>query len=198
MPAVDWDLAGDQRGAAAVTVFDDFQHVVTLLRPERLETPIVEDQELDAAEGAHNARVAAVAAGQGKIAEHTRDTLIEHRAVVATGLVAEVTSQPAFADAGWPFDDQILRLLDPGDQGLEQRTVEATGCRTRSRTAPMVVPSSARYRANDGVLMPSRRATPRPVTRRWEADRRRDEDHAGSVNNQLALRGGRERCRQTQ
>ena len=54
MPAVDWDLAGDQRSAAAVTVFDDFQHVVTLLRPERFETPIVEDQELDAAEGARD------------------------------------------------------------------------------------------------------------------------------------------------
>ena len=50
MPAVDWDLASDQRGAAAVTVFNDFQHVVTLLGPERLETPIIEDQELDAAE----------------------------------------------------------------------------------------------------------------------------------------------------
>src|SRR6516165_11924775 len=61
-PAVDWDLAGDPRGAAVVTVFDDFQHVVALLRPERLETPIVEDQELDAAEGAHQTRVAAGAA----------------------------------------------------------------------------------------------------------------------------------------
>jgi len=54
MPAVDWDLAGDQRGAAAVTIFDNFQQVVPLLRPQRLDTPIVEDQELDAAEGARD------------------------------------------------------------------------------------------------------------------------------------------------
>jgi hypothetical protein len=31
-----------------------------LLRPERLEAPIVEDQQLDAAEGAQQSRVAAI------------------------------------------------------------------------------------------------------------------------------------------
>src|SRR6516165_6873454 len=94
---------------------------VAPLRPKRLETPIVEDQELDAAEGTHQTRVAAVAACQGEIAEHARDTLIKHRAVVAAGLVAEGAGQPALADAGGPFDDQVLRLLDPtaGNQGLE-------------------------------------------------------------------------------
>src|SRR6516162_4551569 len=121
VPAVDGDLASDQRGAGPVAVFDDFEHVVALLRPKRLETPIVEDQELDAAEGTHQTRVAAVAACQGEIAEHARDTLIKHRAVVAAGLVAEGAGQPALADAGGPFDDQVLRLLDPtaGNQGLE-------------------------------------------------------------------------------
>src|SRR5262252_3327062 len=109
VPAVDWDLAGDQRGAAAVTVFNDFQHVVTLLGPERLETPIIEDQQLDAA------------ARQHEIAKHARDALIEHRAIVAAGLVAEGASQPAFADTGGAFDDQVLGLFNPtaGNQGLE-------------------------------------------------------------------------------
>src|SRR5215467_9045259 len=114
VPAVDWDLAGDQRGAAAVTVLDDLQQVVTLLRAERLETPVVEDQQLDAAEGTHQAGVAAVAARQCEIAEQARNALIEHRAIVTAGLVAEGTSKPAFADPSRPFDDQVLRLLDPG------------------------------------------------------------------------------------
>src|SRR4051795_13638999 len=39
MPAVHWGLAGDQGGAAAVAVFDDFEHVVALLGAERFETP---------------------------------------------------------------------------------------------------------------------------------------------------------------
>src|SRR5215472_7424780 len=66
VPAVDRDLAGDQRGAAAVAVLDDLQQVVTLLGTEWLKTPVVEDQELDAAEGTHQA-VTAVAARQCEI-----------------------------------------------------------------------------------------------------------------------------------
>ena len=129
VPAVDRDLAGDQRGAAAVAVLDDLQHVVALLGAERLETPIVEDQQLDAAEGAHQAGIAAIAARQREIAEHPRDALVEHRAVVAARLVAERAGEPAFADAGGPFDDQVLRLVDPaaGDQCLEQGAVETAG-----------------------------------------------------------------------
>jgi hypothetical protein len=40
--------------------------------------------------------------------------------------VAGGTSKPTFADPGRPFDDQVLRLVDPaaGDQGLEQGSVE--------------------------------------------------------------------------
>src|SRR5215471_10469802 len=71
VPAVDWDLASDQRGAAAVTVFKDFQQIVTLLGPERLETPIIEDQQLDAAERAHQPGVAADCSDQ--IADVGRD-----------------------------------------------------------------------------------------------------------------------------
>src|SRR5215472_11075896 len=129
VPAVDRDLAGDQRGAAAVAVLDDLQQVMTLLGSERLETPVVEDQELDAAEGTHQAGVAAVAACQCEIAEQARNALIEHRTIVAAGLVAEGASKPTFADPGRPFDDQVLRLVNPaaGNQGLKQGSVETAG-----------------------------------------------------------------------
>jgi hypothetical protein len=40
VPAVDRDLAGDQGGAAAIAILDDFQHVVALLGPERLEAQV--------------------------------------------------------------------------------------------------------------------------------------------------------------
>src|SRR5215472_6157532 len=105
VPTVDRDLAGDQRGAAAVAVLDDFEHFVALLRSERLEAPIIEDQQLDAAEGAHQTQISPVAAGERQIAEHPRHALIEHRAVIATGLLSEGTSQPAFADASGSFND---------------------------------------------------------------------------------------------
>jgi len=58
MPAVHWDLAGDQRGATSVAVLDDLQQVVALLGGERFEPPVVKDEQLYATKrvgnGAYN------------------------------------------------------------------------------------------------------------------------------------------------
>ena len=43
VPAIDRDLAGDQRGATRVALLDDLEQVAALLGPERLEPPVVED-----------------------------------------------------------------------------------------------------------------------------------------------------------
>ena len=52
MPFVDRDLAGDQDGrAAAVAVFEDFEQIAALLGVERIEAPIVENEELGAGRG---------------------------------------------------------------------------------------------------------------------------------------------------
>ena len=68
MPAVDGNLAGDHGGAAPVAVLDDLQEVVTLLGIERLQTPVVEDEELDAAEPRIEAGIATVARAEREIA----------------------------------------------------------------------------------------------------------------------------------
>lgn len=44
MPAIYRDLAGDQGGAAPVTIFGDLEHVAALLWAHWLEPPIVEDE----------------------------------------------------------------------------------------------------------------------------------------------------------
>ena len=76
---------------------------------------------------AHDAGIAAVAAGQREIGEQLGDALIENRAVVAAGLVAEGTGKPTFADAGRPAQDQIVVRVDPLAVGelVEQGAVEA-------------------------------------------------------------------------
>jgi hypothetical protein len=56
-----------------------------------------------------------------------RPMSLHHLLVVAAGLLTECAIKPAFADTGGPFDDQVLRVLDPspGDHRLEQCAVEA-------------------------------------------------------------------------
>ena len=100
VPFVDRDLAGEDGRSAVVAFFEDFVEIAASAGVEGIEAPIpgsspgTLDEELGAAQAAHDARVAPVAAGQGEIGEQLRDALIEHRAVVATGLVAEGTGKP--------------------------------------------------------------------------------------------------------
>ena len=82
-----------------------------------IEAPIIEDQELSAIEAAHDASMAAVAAGQREISEEFGDPMIKHRAIVAAGLVAESARKPTLADATWPAQDQIVVRIDPRSVG---------------------------------------------------------------------------------
>ena len=93
--------------AAVAFFFEELLEVTAGAGVEGVETPIVEDEELGAVEAAHDAGVAPVAAGQREFGEELGDALIEHRAVVAAGLVAEGTGKPTFADAGWPATVQL-------------------------------------------------------------------------------------------
>src|SRR2546430_5216687 len=89
VPLINGKLAGDDGRMAAVAVLEDLQEVVASRGVERFEAPVVEDEQIDAAECAQQTRVAAVAARQCEIAEQSRDALIEHGAIVAAGFVAE-------------------------------------------------------------------------------------------------------------
>lgn len=69
VPLIDRELAGDDGGATAVAVLEDLQEVVAGRGVERLEAPVVEDEEIDAAKRAQQAGVAAVAACQSEVGE---------------------------------------------------------------------------------------------------------------------------------
>ena len=126
MPFIDGDLAGEDGRSAVVAFFEDFVEVATGDAVERFEAPIIKDEQLSAVEAAHDAGIAAVAAGQGEIGEQLGDALVEDRAVVAAGLVAKSTGKPTFADAGRAAQDQIVVSIDPLAAGefVEQRAIE--------------------------------------------------------------------------
>ena len=117
----------DEGGTAAVAILEDFQEVVAGAGIEWSEAPVVEDEQIDATERTQETGVAAIAACQGKITEQPRHALIEHGAIVATGLVAERRGEPALADAGGSADQQIGMVVDPlaFDQHRQEASVEA-------------------------------------------------------------------------
>ena len=58
VPVLDGQLAGDDGGAAAVAVFEDFQEVTLLGGGEDGKAPIVDDQHIHAGDGLEDAFVA--------------------------------------------------------------------------------------------------------------------------------------------
>ena len=90
-------LSGTHFGSTAVTVFEDFKQIVTGLFVERLEAPIVQDQELNMAQGALQTSVSAVAAGERELGKESWDPLIENGTIVTASLVTESASQPALS-----------------------------------------------------------------------------------------------------
>ena len=62
MPVRHGQLAGDDGRSSAVAFLEDLQEIVPGLGVERFEAPIIQNEQLDAAEGTGDADVAAVAA----------------------------------------------------------------------------------------------------------------------------------------
>gem|GEM_PF-2662667 len=128
VPAVDWDLADDQGGAASATLFQDLHEIMALLRVQRLKPPVVQDQQFHVAKAAHETRITPVNMRDGKIGEEFRRPGIERRSIVTTGLEADRAGQPAFSDAPWTSHDQGIRRVDPSalQQGRKERAIKTT------------------------------------------------------------------------
>jgi hypothetical protein len=126
VPVIDGELAGYDRGAAAVAIVDDFEQVAALLGGQRCQPPIVEDQKLDTGEALEEAYVPSIAACQRKCVEQARYAIVEYRSIVAACFVSERASEPTLAGTGFAGDQEILSPPDPvaGCELGKQRLVE--------------------------------------------------------------------------
>ena len=104
VPVLDWQLACDDRGGAAMAVFEDFQQVTTFRGCEDGEAPIVDDQHIHAGDGFEDAFMAAIPACKSEGFEHARGALIEDGPTVTARLMAKGAGDPAFAQTGQAND----------------------------------------------------------------------------------------------
>src|SRR5260370_15009703 len=109
-----------------MTIVDDFGQVAALLRGQRRQPPVVEDQKLDTGEALEEACIPSSDACQRKCVEEAWDAIIEHRTIVTARLVSERAGEPALAGAGFSSDQEVLLAPDPiaGRELGEQRLVE--------------------------------------------------------------------------
>src|SRR5271156_1024065 len=113
VPMFDGDLAGDDGRGATVAIIKDLQKVAPFGRIENRKAPVIEDQELNAADGFEQAAISAIAAGKGKRLKQARHAMVLDRTIVAAGFVAEGAGDPAFAEPGSPGGEQGLVAVDP-------------------------------------------------------------------------------------
>ena len=86
MPLIDWQLAGDDGGAAALTVFEQ---IAPLRGGQDGQAPVVQDQDLGAFDGFRDAGMLAITPGDGQCLEKPGNAVIHHAPVVSAGLVAK-------------------------------------------------------------------------------------------------------------
>ena len=94
-------------------IVDDFEQVAALLRGQRRQPPVVEDQKLDTGEALQEAYIPSIAACQSKCVEQAWHAIVEHRSIVTACLVCERAGEPALARAGFAGDQDVLSPPDP-------------------------------------------------------------------------------------
>jgi hypothetical protein len=77
VPSVDWKLGGNHRGTASVAFLEDFQKVVSGGGVERLQAPVIKDEQIGAAQVPQQTRMASIATREGESLEEPGHALIE-------------------------------------------------------------------------------------------------------------------------
>ena len=104
MPSWHGELAGDQDGAAAVAILDDFHEIAALTGGEAVGTPIIEDEEIDLDQHSEQPREPTVAVSEFEIGEQARRAGVVDGVTVAAGLVRQRAGQPGLAHAAQAYD----------------------------------------------------------------------------------------------
>lgn len=100
MPVFHGNLAGDDGRCATMAIVEDLQEVAPFGRVENRQAPVVEQEELNAPQRLEQATIASITSSQRERLEEARDAMVEDRAIVTAGFVAEGAGQPTLAQAG--------------------------------------------------------------------------------------------------
>src|SRR5436305_3684698 len=93
-------LAGNDGGACAAAIIEEFEQIVALGIGERREAEIVQDEDVEASEFAEGADVSAVGTSQGELVEEPRGAAVQSAVAFAASLLGERTGDVSLADAG--------------------------------------------------------------------------------------------------
>ena len=103
----DGHLCGDERGSPVIAVFYNLEEVSSFFIRKEGRSPIVDDDEVCAQQGAQHAFVAAGGSGDGQFLEEPRGAEVAHGEASSAGLVAKGAGEVALAHTGGSGDDAV-------------------------------------------------------------------------------------------
>ena len=126
VPAVYWKLAGKDDRRPVMPVIDDLHEIAALGGGQVEHGEVVNDQEANLDDLAHQLVRLAVKAGCGEIVQQARQTRVENAVAFPRRLVAQRAGEPTLARAGRPGDGCVAALLDPtaGEQVTDHDLVQ--------------------------------------------------------------------------
>ena len=89
-----YELTGNQSGTAGMTVFDDFEQIMAFALGQRLESEVVEDEQIGFGDLGEAPGQGAITAGNAQTVEQAGDSFIANGKTLATSLMTKSTGQP--------------------------------------------------------------------------------------------------------
>lgn len=111
-PARGGELRAQDEGSPPVARLDDLQHLPRLVLPDRLQEPIVDDEQV-AGDVALSRLGPCLVLGHAQLVEHLRQPDVPHRLEGVARRYAEGAGDPRLPGAGGARDDEVAPGVDP-------------------------------------------------------------------------------------
>jgi hypothetical protein len=113
VPVLGIELAGDDGGPCAVTVFEHFEQVAAFGVRDRGDGEVIDDEHVESSEAGKHLWEAAVGPGEAQLVEQPWSATVGGAEAFATGLVSQCAGEIGFASACCARDEDAMVLLDP-------------------------------------------------------------------------------------
>src|SRR5215831_1508956 len=115
-----WELAGDNRRATAVAVFQECKDVASVLLPEGGQSPVIKKEEGGFGQRGHAFRIPSIALGHRELLEQAWQSSGQDGVPCTTGLVAQRPAEPGCPTARRARDEPMVPLVAPVTGGPAQ------------------------------------------------------------------------------
>ena len=102
-----------------IAILDQFKQIVTFGLCHRLQSEIIEDEEIDFGQSTEYFLIASIGPCDPQILKKSAGSFIAYCQTVSTGSVTEGAGEPAFTSPGRPGDVKVLRKLSVRRRDIE-------------------------------------------------------------------------------